>query len=84
MTNRTAPIVAAVRLLLPVLYVGSYLALVTPSGYTLNRGYLGTISYPKHYRFAEPWCEKVFWPMEQIDRRLRPTSWNEDILQLSS
>jgi hypothetical protein len=28
----TAPIIAAVLLLLPVLYVGSYLALVTPGG----------------------------------------------------
>ena len=38
MTTRTPLIFAVVRLLLPVLYVGSYLALVVPSPNTVQHG----------------------------------------------
>lgn len=63
----------AVLLCLPVLYVGSYLALVEPP--------LATTSYNTRafgaspYRNGKQWSERVFWPLEQIDRRLRPGAW---------
>lgn len=64
-------------LLLPVLYVGSYLALVRPgppftgalSGVRPHRIYTG------HYRFGREWSERVFRPVELIDRKLRPKAW---------
>ena len=50
--TRPAPIIAAVLLLLPVLYVGSYFALVAPEGRIIWRSHpapiVGVITY--HYR----------------------------------
>ena len=60
MKRRVAPIIAAILLLLPVLYVGSYLALVSPRPDNIN--------YGPHYTATLSW---VFWPLEKIDRKLR-------------
>jgi len=70
-----APIIAAVLLLFPVLYVGSYLALVVPEG----RRVTGTHSYSVRihwYRLNDKRLEQIFWPLEQFDRRLRPGAWD--------
>jgi len=80
MANRrsAAPIIAAVLLLLPVLYVGSYLALVRPPGVfavRVNKGIM-TGSYFECYRCGGEVTGRVFWPLEQIDRRVRPGAWN--------
>jgi hypothetical protein len=74
MATRPAPIIAAVLLLLPVLYVGSYLALVTPAGTTVhpNDPKLYQVTY---YRVGGSWASVGFWPLEQLDRRMRPRSW---------
>lgn len=81
MTKRTPLIVAVVFLVLPILYVSSYLALVTPyrsieqlaiPPYT-GEGLLRVV----HYRIDDDWCEDFFWPLEQVDRRLRPVAWTE-------
>ena len=77
--NRAPLIFAIVLLLLPVLYVGSYLALVTPD----LRAVEDTSAAPKnrwrivftHYRFGRPWSERIYWPLEQIDRKVRPKVW---------
>jgi hypothetical protein len=70
------PIIAAVLLLLPVLYVGSYLALVTPGGYTKTISGVTTTISPQSYRWGEPGIARFFWPLEKIDRRLRPGPWD--------
>ena len=59
--NRTPLLLTIVLLLLPVLYVGCYLTLVDH----------GT-ALP--YRRCES-AQTFFWPLEQIDRKLRPLVW---------
>jgi hypothetical protein len=54
-------VVAAALLVLPVLYVGSYWALVDH----------GTAA--PYHRFEAG--RTLFWPLEQIDRKLRPLTW---------
>jgi hypothetical protein len=79
--NRASLIVAIVLLLLPVLYVGSYLALVVPAGIprqgigAVNGVVVSSISHDNHYRMARDQAEWLFWPLEQIDRRVRPRAW---------
>lgn len=55
-------------LLLPVLYVGSYLALVKHQSYDRGDGY-GWLIY---YRYFGESARPFFWPLEKIDRALRP------------
>ena len=87
--NPAIPLVAAILLLgAPLLYCGAYLALVTPAGRfvtdpagdkiisTSRNGvqytFLGRAEY---YPFAASTFQRVFWPLEQLDRRIRPQSW---------
>jgi len=76
MKRHAAPILAVVLLLLPVLYVGSYLALVTPEGAITHtfQGNSVRIGW-HHYRVSGTWIGNVFWPLEQIDRKVRPGAW---------
>jgi hypothetical protein len=60
-----APVAIAIVLLLPLLYVGSYLALVVPGGFTNN----------SNYRWGGMVADYFFWPLEQIDRSVRPKAW---------
>ena len=79
--SRTPLILAIVMLLLPVLYVGSYLALVVPGGVPESES-AQFITYRTpipHYRFAAEHLEHCFWPLEQIDRMFRPKTWNDFI-----
>ena len=68
MKRHTAPILAALLLLLPVLYVASYFALVLPGPADPNREWC-------HYRWGSEWSYRTFWPLEEIDRKLRPGVW---------
>ena len=81
--NRLPLIVAIVLLLLPVLYLGSYFALVTPSGSEIVHGYVGAMRYPKPYRLAASWCERIFWPLELVHRSVRPGAWDDEIRLVS-
>jgi hypothetical protein len=74
--SRAPLIVAIVLLALPVLYVGSYLALVVPEGHFRNDP-LREGLYDKwvHYRVMPGQAGRFFWPLEQIDRKLRPEAW---------
>jgi hypothetical protein len=73
MKKNLAPFIAVVLLLLPVLYVGSYLAMVSPKP-LLN----GPYDYAGfcHYRVGNNWAKRLFWPLEQIDRKVRPEAWD--------
>lgn len=78
MKTRGPLIVAIVLLLLPVLYAVSYLALVVPGGYIrvgVSRPDVSTTIHLASYRWQDGVCERIFWPLEQIDRQLRPDAW---------
>lgn len=60
--------------LLP-LYVGSYLALVEPEGIVLKGGE----SRITHYRFGGRAATAIFWPIEQVDRNVRPRDWDDSL-----
>ena len=71
--NRIPLILAIALLLLPVLYVGSYLALLTPLRCAVF-GQVGKIDFD-NYRICPRECSYIFWPLEQIDRKVRPAKW---------
>ena len=89
--RHNAPIIACVLLLLPVLYVGSYLALVCPQQIIVTKWHRPVSNgpftdddfdlYAAHYRLAHETAERVFWPLEQLDRKLRPSAWRPFRLQ---
>lgn len=69
---------AALLMVLLVLYVGSYLALVRPglpgSVAVNSRGWY-VLPSPK-YRYGGNYAETIFWPLEQVHRKARPTAWD--------
>lgn len=78
MKKHAAPVIAAILLLLPALYVGSYFFLVSPfrgpvvgtvMGCSLSPGY----DVHADYRVGD--LSQFYWPVEQADRRLRPQAW---------
>lgn len=80
MPNRVPLILAIVLLCLPLLYVASYLGLVTPTGTLVPDPVqpapeFGEMSQRKPYRIFSAACEQIFWPLERMDRTLRPAAW---------
>jgi len=73
LNNRTPLILATALLMLPLLYVGSYFALLDFCCGVEQRGDYDVIT---NYRAAPRACEAVFWPLEKIDRTLRPEAWS--------
>lgn len=63
MNKHTGAIIAMILLLLPLVYVGSYCALVEPFWGVAN------------YRFGGRTSTRIYWPLEQVDRRVRPGVW---------
>jgi hypothetical protein len=56
------------------LYVGAYFALVTPNGVVFDPAFPNEkVVVPDAYQSA--WMGPFFWPINQIDRRLRPHLW---------
>jgi hypothetical protein len=75
MTNR-APLFAAILVLIaPLLYVGAYLSLVVPDRDRVDcfGNDLGLPDFRTDHKLV--WA--FFWPLEQIDRKLRPREWME-------
>jgi hypothetical protein len=76
-TQSRAPLIVAILLLLPVLYVGSYAVAVLPKGHlvishvTTN----GAFATREHYRWGMHRFKLAYWPLEQIDRKIRPGAW---------
>jgi hypothetical protein len=67
--------IAIILLLLPILYVSSYLALVVRQPMVAV-----SLTYPTQYsadfyRWGGDTAETFFYPLEQIDRRLQPHAW---------
>jgi hypothetical protein len=75
--SRAPLIIAIVLLLLPLLYVGSYFAMVVPDGIFIGTIKVDYVRQPviSHYRTGGDIAAAVFWPLEQIDRKLRPGAW---------
>jgi hypothetical protein len=78
------PIASAVLLL--VLYVGSYLVVVrtkrqfiasSSGGVVVNFGDGKGIQTGEfeHYIACPALCRSIYWPIEIVDRRLRPEAW---------
>lgn len=64
---RSAPVIIVIALLLlPMLYVASYFALVLPDG-----------PWDGHYRIASRDCARLYWPLERLDRQVRPGEWHD-------
>lgn len=80
MTNRAPLIAAIVLLVLPVPYVGIYLALVVPGGCLNINGSLNMSAtiHPPTYRVGGAWAKAAFWPLEQLDQKLRPKAWEPE------
>lgn len=76
MKRNAAPIIAAVLLLLPVVYVGSYLALVNPQPLPRKSYSWGQRNYG--YRIDGLQVARFYWPLEQIDRKVRPGAWEHE------
>jgi hypothetical protein len=83
MDNRThsrGPLLIAIVFLSLALYVGSYLALVTPGPLIVVRpgsGSYAVLEGHRKYRVAPALAEDFFWPLEQLDRKVRPRAWND-------
>ena len=75
--RHAAPIFAAILLLLPVLYLGSYFVVVDPAGNHFCGSFtdFSVKKYLGHYRYGGSWSERLYWPLEQVDRRVRPHAW---------
>lgn len=74
-----APLIIAILLLLLPVYVASYLAIVIPGGEiivprsaTLPFLHSGVT---RKYKLGGSVSETIFYPLEQIDRTLRPGAW---------
>ena len=61
---------AVILVLLPIGYLVSYLMLVKHDipGSELPR-------MDDRYRLGNDYAEVLYWPLEQIDRKLRPAAW---------
>jgi len=68
-----AQLIVGLALLLPVLYVGSYFALVLPAP-VVTGTFTPSID---HYRFGGRISKATYWPLETLDRGLRPETWKE-------
>jgi hypothetical protein len=72
-----APLIVAILLLLPMFYVGSYLAMVLPEGQDgrIEYSYGRPNIHIDYYRFGSDRALLFFWPLERIDRKVRPEAW---------
>lgn len=75
MKRQAAPVIAAVLLLLPALYAGSYLVLVLPGPGSLAMTSSGECKEQSNYRLGSEYCRSFYLPLEQIDRQVRPATW---------
>ncbi len=76
MRNLRPIAICILLLLLPLLYVGSYFAMVIPLGGASKFGGVRMGYFqPKFYRFGGKWADGVYGPLERIDRKLFPERW---------
>ena len=73
MVESRVVLVFVVPFALGTLYVCSYLFFVTPEPITV---YFPTHIQVEHYKYGAHRMDWLYWPIEQIDRRLRPKQWS--------
>jgi hypothetical protein len=78
--SRIVVVVIALLVVLPALYIGSYLALVIPSGALRPTGTPGEYAV-EYYRAGGALSATIFWPAEQLDRKIRKQRWEENVLR---
>lgn len=83
-TSSAAPVIAATILLAPMLYVGSYYCLVDTNCNWPSHCNIGPVSPTEdlRYRVAPIVCSRVYWPIEKIDRKLRPAAWEDPLVKI--
>lgn len=76
--SAAAPILAVLAILL-LLYVGSYLLLVWPD--RLRYALLDSRweVFPTYRYGTQSWAAVLYWPLEQIDRQVRPEEWQAEV-----
>lgn len=75
--RHAGPLFVAIALLLCVpVYFVSYAALVIPSGVLASRPGRPFNWELDHYYLAPDQAAVFFWPLEQMDRRIRPKAWD--------
>jgi hypothetical protein len=73
------PWVAIILLcLLPCIYAGSYLALVEAQPLSFVSG-PGPWRKRAVYRVGGAVAAKVYWPINKLDRKVRPDYWKHDV-----
>ena len=70
--GRNATLTLAAIALLPLLYVGAYLALVQRTEERL--GYTGRFRFP-YYRVGGETAKRIFAPLHEVDQRVRKRYW---------
>jgi hypothetical protein len=70
-----AKVLILILLLLPVIYLASYLCLLTPRYIANAEGYW---RQPR-YRFQSPLTDAVFLPASWLDQKIRPGFWSGDL-----
>jgi len=73
-----APLLVAARMLLPLVYIGSYAAVVTAGGFVyIKTDHSGYRTYlPDSHRFGDEWAGRAYWPLEGADRSCFPSGGN--------
>jgi hypothetical protein len=77
-TRSSAPIfvVSLLLLLLLATYVSSYLVLAVPAKVVVWKSPSSPNYRVGHYRYGSGYgAEKFYWPLEQLDRQVRPAAW---------
>lgn len=78
-----APLIIAIGLLLlPNLYVVSYLVLVWPDRMRYDSLDSRWEVFPTYRYGTEAWAGRVYWPLERLDRKLRPNAWQSSTIFL--
>lgn len=61
-------------MVVPMLYVGSYLLLVWPDAERFSWADSRS-DFPTYRYGTQTWAGRVYWPLEQIDRKVRSGAW---------
>jgi hypothetical protein len=78
--SNAAPIAIAVLLALPLLYVGSYLALVEVSGVAIANADNEKWAWVENYRVGTNAARTIYKPLNWADRQLRPSYWETEVV----
>lgn len=83
--SRAPLLIVVMVLLLPVIYLASYLSLSAPAigGHTIIGGLNHKETYLHmcaDYRWGGETTVRIYWPLEQLDRLVRPGAWEQKIV----